>query len=965
MKRDKLFICYSHKDREWHDRIRILLKPVEARTGLIVWSDQDIPPGAQWRNAIQVALDSTKIAVVLASDNLLASDFITRTELLYFLEREQLEGLIVFPIPVRAALFEESELGRFQFATDPQKPLSSLPEAVCDLKLTELVRKIVSHFGKVPNQQSVPGRVDEEQVDLRRFDPSSLLETPYVLFGRERELQRLNDAWFRCSSRVLTLVADGGMGKTALVRHWVTNLRNYPNQRWAGAESVFVWSFDRQGSNLDAQASWEPFIIAAFRFFGLKDENQFSSWDKGLYLAEELRSRRCLLVLDGLEVLQELPTPGEQAGKLRDQGMSSFLLNLLSGPDCKCLCVATTRRAVANLSSLDSSGHQQLDLEYLEDNAGAELLRHLLAPPEALSRHDLTCSVADLMEASREFGGHALALRLLAKYLVIAHNGDIARRSEIGPVPPADETKSSRHARRVFRKFEEHFKGRKELEVLQLLGLFDRRAERGAIDAVRKTSGFVERSLRDHDTEWNQAVDSLLQTGLVSEDRDGSLDGHPLVREYFGERLRADNPSAWRAANLALYEYFRDLPVKTLPDSWEETAPLFQAVLHACKAGRFGGAKELYEYRIVGWRPGDGKTVKHQDSFAMRRFGASDLYLSTLHNFFQKPWTIPSAHLGLEEQAFVLHEAGHYLFLLGRLNEAIEPMRLSMRLREEGGWLKDASRGARLIREVHICLGELQKAYDVCKDGRDIADRSQSRFQRMGLRAALGQVLSYMGETQEAKAIFAEAEGIQKERSSKYPLLTYIWGFWYCEMLMDEVERLIQSSSQDAGRVHRPEADSLLESIETRASKAREVAEHWNSFFDIAHDELTLGRAAYLRALLHNTGPSNRANALLNSGIDGIRKTGQEHHLVAALVVRAGYRRFAKNLKGAESDLMHGFRIAERAGMALHRADLCLELSRLRHDQNNSVDEQRLCKEARSEIQRMGYKRRYLDVGLV
>ena len=66
-----------------------------------------------------------------------------------------------------------------------------------------------------------------------------------------------------------------------------------------------------------------------------------------------------------------------------------------------------------------------------------------------------------------------------------------------------------------------------------------------------------------------------------------ALDAHPLVREWFGERLRQANESAWKAAHGRLYEHLRDTtkegPAPKLPD----LAPLYQAIAHGCRAGRY------------------------------------------------------------------------------------------------------------------------------------------------------------------------------------------------------------------------------------------------------------------------------------------------------------------------------------------------------------------------------------------
>ena len=64
-----------------------------------------------------------------------------------------------------------------------------------------------------------------------------------------------------------------------------------------------------------------------------------------------------------------------------------------------------------------------------------------------------------------------------------------------------------------------------------------------------------------------------------------SLDCHPLVREYFGERLQQDYPESWKAGHSRLYEYYKNLAPQ-FPDTLEAMAPLYAAVAHGCRAGR-------------------------------------------------------------------------------------------------------------------------------------------------------------------------------------------------------------------------------------------------------------------------------------------------------------------------------------------------------------------------------------------
>ncbi|HWN41607.1 MAG TPA: ATP-binding protein, partial [Thermoanaerobaculia bacterium] len=59
-----------------------------------------------------------------------------------------------------------------------------------------------------------------------------------LLIGREAELDRLDIAWKDPAVHVLVLVAFGGVGKSALVQHWMDSLSA---AGWPGARRVFDW----------------------------------------------------------------------------------------------------------------------------------------------------------------------------------------------------------------------------------------------------------------------------------------------------------------------------------------------------------------------------------------------------------------------------------------------------------------------------------------------------------------------------------------------------------------------------------------------------------------------------------------------------------------------------------------------------------------------------------------------------
>jgi hypothetical protein len=59
------------------------------------------------------------------------------------------------------------------------------------------------------------------------------------------------------------------------------------------------------------------------------------------------------------------------------------------------------------------------------------------------------------------------------------------------------------------------------------------------------------------------------------------LDTHPLVHQHFGEQLKQDQLVAWREGHRRLYEHLKK-KAKPLPETIDEMAPLYAAVVHGC-----------------------------------------------------------------------------------------------------------------------------------------------------------------------------------------------------------------------------------------------------------------------------------------------------------------------------------------------------------------------------------------------
>src|SRR5260221_5057746 len=207
-------------------------------------------------------------------------------------------------------------------------------------------------------------RLGPEKISVAR-----LPVTGCDVFGREEDLAFLDRAWANQDVNVVTIVAWAGVGKSTLVNHW---LRRMATDHYRSAELIFGWSFYRQGSSGDTSSA-DEFLDAALNWFGDPDARLGTAWEKGERLAKLVAHRRTLLVLDGLEPLQN--PPGSLEGRLREPSLQAPFRELADFN--KGLCVITTRTAVSDIADHQGTSALRHDLEHLSSDAGASLLRAL------------------------------------------------------------------------------------------------------------------------------------------------------------------------------------------------------------------------------------------------------------------------------------------------------------------------------------------------------------------------------------------------------------------------------------------------------------------------------------------------------------------------------------------------------------------------------------------------------------
>lgn len=884
----------------------------------------------------------------------------------------------------------------------PHRPLS---ESIADVKA--LLIAVAASVGTIRDAQPGSGSaaalaaVQADLVKLAQAEPDVAISridrfAPERLIGRDDELKLLSDAWTRVrvaetpKPNVITFVALGGEGKTSLVAKWAATLAAY---RWPGCEAAFAWSFYSQGTREQSAASSDLFLAAALTFFGdpATANSAMTAWDKGKRLAELVGARRALLVLDGLEPLQYPPT-SPLPGQLKDQGMTALLKGLAARNAG--LCVVTTRYSVTDLRNYWQTTAPETKLLRLSKAAGVELLKSL----------GVRGTRGEYEKLVEDVKGHALTLNLLGKFLHDAHAGDIRKRDRVR-LEEADDEEQGGHAFHVMdayvnwlapkKSWFQHLLGwfwrkdksnevlgRQQVALLSLLGLFDRPASADCIAALKKApaiAGLTEALVGMTEVQRNVALTRLEDARLLTVNRDAAgtllaLDAHPLLREYFARQLRTQQADAYRAAHRRLYEHLcattKDKPKPTLDD----LQPLYQAVAHGCQAGmQHEACDKVFFARIR----------RGREAYSLRKLGAFGADLGAVACFFEPPWSQVSPSLTESDQAWLLNEAAFSLRALGRLTEALDPMRAGMKAHiKQEDWTNAATSSSNLS-ELELTLGEVAGAVGDAEQSMAYGDRSGDEHWKMVPRATVADALHQAGRRAEAEARFREAEQMQAESQPDYPLLYSVRGFQFCDLLLAAAERAawqcsvgfqptgssiilppVQPSAgkppaEPAARI--PAFQETCRAVEQRATQALQIVlQGSRNLLDIALNHLTLGRTALYAWVLESpgTGLSLRgfrsrdaaatlatARTHLTAAVDGLRRAGSHDHIPSGLLTRAwfscieatAHRQLGEHAQAAlcesraQTDLDEAWEIAERGPMPLHIADIYLHRARLFH----------------------------------
>ncbi len=928
-----IFISYSHKDEPekpgpdevaWLTFVQSFLAPV-VKIGIFdIWVDEHLHGSDVIDAEVLKKLAECDIFVLLASRFSLASTYVVETEIAAIRKRQndgedvRIFPIVLSPIPNTAL----KQLKDLLLSPKDGKPLSlmsrndrevamaevaddiaDVAEEIAARKAKAEVSTAIKQIGKATFDalatQEVPVATPRVHVDT-----AHLPETPYErLVGREAQLDRLDKAWADRNTNILSLIAEGGAGKSALVNEWLKGMRA---NNYRGAETVLGWSFYSQGTK-ERATSAEQFLNWAIGKLGIEIETT-SATAKGEAIAEVLSKRRVLLVLDGCEPLQH--GLDKQQGELKDQGLRALLrrFGATAPDDAHGLAVLTSRLAIKDIARWEGESAPVVNVEQLSDEAGAALLRD----------NGVWGTDKELRAASKEFGDHPLALGLLASFLKETQFGDVRRRDRIRQFFADTENPRHDHARRVMESYEQEWLADHPIEraIMKMVGLFDRPASGGCLEALRQRPvihGLTDALIDIDDGEWRRAMARLRDARLlapIDSTAPEAIDAHPLVREWFGERFREKSYVAWKEAHGRIYEHLRDNTEEGKMPTLQDLAPLYQAVAHGCRAGRhFQTSAEILRGRI--FRLSKSGDIEY---YSLHQLGAYGSDLAAISWLFEKPYEVAEKELSDATKAWLLNHAAFTLAAQGRLVEGVQSFRAALQMAMNmKDWVHVAA-GARNLYSIEALVGDTAAAVMTAKQSVSFAERTGDL---MGLRFSLASYadsLHIIGKDSEAGTLFKKMERLQRRLSGGLP--DRAAGYLYGEFLL---------------------AKGYYVKVRDRANQTIIGARKNNWLAFIALDFLSIGRASTglaLRNCRRRPVGDVRADILaakrsLNQAIDGLRAAGRIDYIPRGHLARAVFHRSIGDWEGTARDLDEVDEVAEPGAMKLFICDMALEQARL------------------------------------
>lgn len=598
---------------------------------------------------------------------------------------------------------------------------------VCDTFTTpdELGRKIAvalpKYFAKEP-AGATPLKPKQGEIRIVH----ALQPAPHF-HGRDLLVKELTDwvADLASPDRVWSLVAAGGTGKTAVAERVVRDIRS-------GEASVLVWSFFEKP---DADA----FLRECNQLFLGEDEGpaggRLERLERGLR-----DGRPHLIVLDGLERVQEDAGSGRVRGELSDQTLKLLLRALAAGLG-RARALVTSRFPLVDLQDWTNRGYRDTRLDDLSPYAAVAVLRGW----------GVIGNDAALDAAAHQVGYHALSVAVIGSYLRSFANGRIEEVASFDLDAVTGEDPKAAKLARVLASYAERLPP-EERELLARLSVFPRGVTLELLGTLIDAGGEVAGLLVKAKPRLVKLLNSLKTRGLVFEYRGETSvtwTAHPFLRERFRELLGCPPEKVFDVVARELGAGLETRPATKPIDP--SVLDRYERLIEAIRlAGREQEAFELYWYGAGGYEHLGKVLGEYQRGYRILAAFSATGQPEDLGPTIAPRWR------SLLANALALYAHG-----LGRLAEAWAIRQVDDAWKKSLSERRRTSTGLQNSSEVAFARGRLAESRALADAALIEAEAAEGRGQTIISLAFRAIAAHALGDIPAARADFASATGLE------------------------------------------------------------------------------------------------------------------------------------------------------------------------------------------------------------
>jgi len=553
-----------------------------------------------------------------------------------------------------------------------------------------------------------------------------------------------------------------------------------------------------------------------------------------------LRTHPLVLVLDGLEVLQEGPDAARYGSFL--DGDLRELLAALCQRDHQSLAVLTSRFVFADLDRFLGTAFHQLELHGLAADNGARLLEELGVRGRPAEREHV----------SEELDGHPLGLRVFADAIPDEDRDQpwrfLDHSFHVGALP---EGASLNDKLRRLLVFYEKKLPVVQVRILGIVSLF--RAPIADETVLRLVRGLFGEVLPD-DATLSTELRRLQSRGILTREPIEGGQGsacHPILRDHFRAVLLGTGAdTARRAADLLTGQ-----PSEELPRTLKEIEPVLLAIEVLLDAGDFKAADALYRNRF-----GNGEVFLSIPALQEGLGCAGGFVRDERRRERCEQW------LSRKRLGFYLNTVGLFAMNSGYYEHALRYYREANDVAREVQDAYNLRIGLDNQAELLVFLGRLSEAQRMASEALRLATEVRGEDEIRDSHCYRGWAAALSGQLRSAALDFALANALEKKNDPDGDELYSGRGIHWAELLLRNGHpalathptkanlRICESEqwNDDIARCHSmlgwcALAEGRLDDAELELRQAEPILRRGQLLFDLASLHVTAGELALAR----------------------------------------------------------------------------------------------------------------------